>query len=183
MAGVEEKVREIVLPFIEAAGLELWGIRYRGGRDHAALQIYVEGPQGVSIDQCGDLSNLISPALDVADPIAPKYTLEISSPGMDRILFNAEQAARYTGSDLKMELRIPAEGKRKFTARLNEVSDGILKLAFEDGTLIEVAFSNILLARVIPVFPDQEKKKPGVGKKKTEKTTLDPDSNAKQSTK
>lgn len=175
MAGIEEKVREIVQPFIEAADLELWGIRYRGGRDHAVLQIYVEGPQGVSIDQCGELSNLISPALDVADPIAPKYTLEISSPGMDRILFTPEQASRYVGQEIKVELRIPASGKRKFTAVLTAVNDGILKFSLEDGILIDVAFSNVLLARVVPVFPSKDKKKKA-GEKKQEE-------NSNQSTK
>ena len=163
MAGIEEKVREIVLPFVESSGLELWGIRYRGGRDQAVLQIYVEGPEGVSIDQCGELSNLISPALDVADPIGPKYTLEISSPGLDRILFTKEQVSRYVGNIVKLELKMPTDGKRKLQGCLKSCQDGILNVQTDDDQIFEIAFTNVLLARLVPVFP--------AGGKKTSKST------------
>ncbi len=169
MAGIEEKVREIALPFIEAANLELWGIRYRGGRDHAVLQIFVEGPNGVGVDECGELSNLISPALDVADPIAPKYTLEISSPGMDRILFTEDQAARFVGSQVKFELQIAQDGKRKFTATLQKVEDGVLTVLTEDSLTLDIAFANILLARLVPVFENPKDKK---GNKKAHRSAL-----------
>ena len=96
MAGtIEEKVAELVTPLVES--MDLTGLRLRGGNDHAMWQVFVDSEQGVSADKCGELMDVLSPALDAADLIAPKYTLEVSSPGLDRILFTLEQAKAYTG--------------------------------------------------------------------------------------
>ena len=160
MAGtVEERVREAVAPLVESMGLELWGIRYRGGRDHGVLQIFVESEDGVSADTCGQLADLISPALDVADPIGPAYTLEVSSPGLDRIIFTQEQAARYVGTKVKAELRIPQDGRRRLLGILKSAGGGMASIEEEGGTVIEAAFSNIALMRAVPVFKNNTKKK------------------------
>jgi ribosome maturation factor RimP len=161
MAGtVEEKVREVVAPLVESMGLELWGIRYRGGRDHGVLQIFVDSDEGVSADKCGDLADLISPALDVADPIGPAYTLEVSSPGLDRILFTQEQAARYVGSQVKAELRIPQEGRRRIQGTLKSAGGGMASIEEPGGAVFEAAFSNISVMRAVPVFKNNTKKAP-----------------------
>lgn len=162
MTAVEEKVLEVVEPLVQSSGLELWGIRYRGGKDHAVLQIFVEGENGVSVDQCGELSNLISPALDVADPIAPHYTLEISSPGLDRILFTLEQAAKYVGEQVRADLRMPVEGRRRVTGTLQSCGeDGLMTVVEEDGSVREVSFSNVSLMRIVPVFKTNQKNSKG----------------------
>ena len=162
MAGtVEERVREIVSPLIESMGLELWGIRYRGGRDHGVLQIFVDSEDGVNADKCGELADLISPALDVADPIGPAYTLEVSSPGMDRILFTRDQALRYVGELVKAELRIPQDGRRRIQGTLNGIGDdGMVVIEEDGGAQIEAAFSNIAVMRAVPVFKQNSKKAP-----------------------
>ncbi len=161
MAGtVEEKVREAVAPLVESMGLELWGIRYRGGRDHGVLQIFVDSEDGVSADACGQLADLISPALDVADPIGPAYTLEVSSPGLDRIIFTREQAERYVGTQVRAELRIPQDGRRRIAGLLRSMDGGMAAIEEEDGTVIESAFSNIALMRAVPVFKSNTKKAP-----------------------
>ena len=101
MAGtIEEKIDELVRPLIEASELILWGVRYRGGRDSALLQIFIDSKDGVSADTCGDITNMLSPALDAADIIAPAYILEVSSPGFDRILFTLDQARAYIGKKI-----------------------------------------------------------------------------------
>ncbi len=161
MAGtVEERVREAVAPLVESMGLELWGIRYRGGRDHGVLQIFVESEDGVSADTCGQLADLISPALDVADPIGPAYTLEVSSPGLDRIIFTQEQAARYVGTKVKAELRIPQDGRRRLLGILKSAGGGMASIEEEGGAVIEAAFSNIAFMRAVPVFKNNTKKAP-----------------------
>lgn len=154
MAGtIEDNIRELVSPLIESMGLEVWGIRYRGGRDHALLQIFIDSAEGVNADQCGDVTNMLSPALDAADLIAPAYTLEVSSPGLDRILFTREQAASYVGSEVKAELRLPVQGRRKVSGELVSVDeDGFLHVNDKLQGPLTIAFENIALMRVVPVF-------------------------------
>ena len=95
---------------------------------------------------------------------APKYTLEVSSPGLDRILFTLEQAKAYTGKTVKAELRIPTQGRHKLQGTLDEVTDdGMLKINDKISGLIEVAFSNVSTARVVPEFPTNNKKAPKSG--------------------
>lgn|SRR5574344_1206336 len=160
MAGtIEEKVTELVTPLVESMGASLWGIRFRGGDDHAKLQVFLDSKEGVSAELCGDILKVISPALDTADLIASKYKLEVSSPGLDRILFTLEQAKAYVGKTIKAELRIPTQGRHKLQGTLEEAADdGMLKINDKISGLIEVAFSNISTARVVPEFPSNNKK-------------------------
>ncbi|MGN1280432.1 MAG: ribosome maturation factor RimP [Succinivibrio sp.] len=162
MSGtIEEKVTELVTPLVESLDLKVWGIRFRGGNDHAMLQVFVDSEEGVSADKCGELMDVLSPALDTADLISPKYTLEVSSPGLDRILFTLEQAQAYTGKTVKAELRIPTQGRKKLQGVLEEVTDdGMLKINDKLSGVVEVAFSNISTARLVPEFPDNNKKAP-----------------------
>lgn len=165
MAGtIEEKVTELVTPLVESMGLTVWGIRFRGGNDHAMLQVFVDSEEGISADKCGELMDVLSPALDAADLIAPKYTLEVSSPGLDRILFTLEQATAYVGQTIKAELRIPTNGRHKLQGILEEVSeDGMLKVNDKISGLMVIAFSNVSTARVVPEFKSNNKKAPKSG--------------------
>ena len=162
MAGtIEEKVTELVTPLVESMDVKVWGIRYRGGNDHAVLQVFIDSEEGVSADKCGEIMDVLSPALDAADLIAPKYTLEVSSPGLDRILFTLEQTRAYVGETVKAELRMPTQGRHKLPGILENVSDdGMLKINDKVSGEIEVAFSNISTARVVPEFPQNNKKAP-----------------------
>ena len=163
MAGtIEEKITELVTPLIESMDVQVWGIKYRCGNDHAPLQVFIDTVDGVSADKCGEVMDVLSPALDAADLISPKYTLEVSSPGLDRILFTLEQAKACLGQTIKAELRIPAQGRHKLQGKLEEVNDadGILKIDDKISGLFEVAFANIATARVVPEFPSNNKKAP-----------------------
>ncbi|MGN0915294.1 MAG: ribosome maturation factor RimP [Succinivibrio sp.] len=162
MSGtIEEKITQIVTPAIESMGLSLWGIRYHGSRDHATLQIFIESDDGVSADKCGEVMDLLSPALDAEDLIASRYTLEVSSPGLDRILFTLEQAKAYEGKTVKAELRIPSMGRKKLQGRLNKVGDdGILVIEDTLSGPVEVAFANAQSVRVVPEFPSNNKHAP-----------------------
>ena len=160
MAGtIEEKIDALVRPLIESSDLTLWGVKYRGGRDNGLLQIFIDSKEGVTADICSDISNLITPALDAEDIIASSYILEVSSPGFDRILFTLDQAKNYIGKKIKVEMRIPQQGRRKFEGELEEVgADNSLKINDKLAGQIEIAFSNVSLARLVPEFPKVNKK-------------------------
>lgn len=155
MAGsLEQKLQELVEPIVQSYGLTLWGLRYRVGRSNAHLQIFVEGENGVDAEGCGEITNALSPLLDTADLIDPAYILEVSSPGLDRILFTREQMLQSVGQEVSVNLKIVTEGRRKI--------EGLLKAVADDGTLtIEdkthhqdhlVAFENVSVARIVPDY-------------------------------
>ena len=162
MAGtIEDRVTELVKPLIESLGLQLWGIRYRQGGSRGTLEIYVETPEGVSADQCGEALTVLSPALDAADIIGPAYILEVSSPGLDRILFTLDEAKQYIGSVIKAGLRMPVQSRHKVRGKLLEISeDGLLKIEDEISGVLDIAFANVSLARLVPSFKDNHKKNP-----------------------
>ncbi|MBU3826754.1 MAG: ribosome maturation factor RimP [Candidatus Anaerobiospirillum merdipullorum] len=159
MAGtIEDRITALVQPLIESMDVTLWGVRYRGGRDHAKLQIFIDRPQGVDVDLCGDVTAMLSPALDASDIIVPSYTLEVSSPGMDRILFTKEQAAAYVGQQVRAELKIPVQGRRKLSGVLSALAeDGTLTLEDKQSGAIKLAFENVALMRLVPDFSSNRK--------------------------
>lgn len=154
MSGtIEDRIYDLVCPLIESMGATLWGIRYKTSHTRALLQIFIEHEDGVSADLCGDITHVLSPALDAADIIAPAYTLEVSSPGLDRILFTLDQVRDYKDHTLRAELRIPFMGRRKLEGLLLSVSDdGTLVIDDKDQGQMEIAFANVSLLRVVPKF-------------------------------
>ena len=147
--SIEERVAELVGPLVRSMGIELWGVRYRGGGRSATLQIFIDSKEGVSADTCGDVTNLISPALDAADIIGPSYTLEVSSPGLDRILFNREQLRMYVGRKVRLKVHAPVQKRHNFEGTLLEVGDETLRIEDSDGQA-EIACSNVAIARAVP---------------------------------
>lgn len=156
--ALEAKLEELVRPLLASAGLELWGLRCHGGREHARVQIFVDCEGGVSADQCGDAVDMLSPALDAADLIATAYTLEVSSPGLDRIFFTASQAANYLGRKIQAELRAPLDGRRKFAGILEKAApDGMLTIADEICGRVEVSFAAASQVRLVPCFSESSR--------------------------
>src|SRR5690606_23991390 len=85
MAGRGEAIHQIVEPVVNAMGLQLWGVEYIGQGRHTLLRIYIDKEGGINVEDCAEASHQISSILDVEDPIASEYTLEVSSPGLDRM--------------------------------------------------------------------------------------------------
>ncbi len=155
MAGsLDQKLRELIEPIVESYGLSLWGLRYRVGKSNAHLQIFVEGENGVDADVCGDITNALSPVLDSADLIDPAYILEVSSPGLDRILFTVEQMRSSVGQEVTVSLKLAMGNRRKLEGELKSVDDnGTLLIADKSsGEDISVAFENISVARIVPDY-------------------------------
>lgn len=155
MAGsLEQKLQELIEPIVQSYGMKLWGLRYRVGKNTAHLQIFVEGENGVDADACGEITNTLSPMLDSADLIDPAYILEVSSPGLDRILFTKEQLAKSVGEQVSVSLKIASEGRRKLEGKLIKVEDDGSFTVLDKNAQSEfvVAFENVSLARIVPDF-------------------------------
>ena len=120
-AGRENRLRELLGPTVEALGFELWGVEHLAQGRHSVLRVYIERPEGISVDDCAAVSEQVSAVLDVEDPINGEYTLEVSSPGLDRRLFALAQYGRYLGETIDLRLRSPFEGRRKFRGLLKGV--------------------------------------------------------------
>jgi ribosome maturation factor RimP len=119
-----DQLKEMLVPVIESLGYECWGIEYIAQGKHTVLRVFIDHENGIQVDDCAKVSRQMSAVLDVEDPIASEYDLEVSSPGMDRPLFTLEQFEKYVGQVVAVKLRFPFEGRRKFLGRLNAVEDG-----------------------------------------------------------
>ena len=121
MASKAEVIQKMVEPVINALGYQLWGIEYLGQGRHTLLRIFLEKEGGINIEDCAEASRQISSILDVEDPIKDEYTLEVSSPGLDRQLFRQEQYQQYPGAMIKVRLNGNLNGRRNFAGTLQEV--------------------------------------------------------------
>ena len=148
---MSEQLRALIQPVVEGLGFELWGLEYLSQGKHSALKIYIEAEKGIDVDDCAAVSRQVSSLLDVEDPVKGNYTLEVSSPGLDRRLFELSQFDQFKGSQVKVNLRQPFEGKRKFKGLLCGVEEGdvVIRLGEEE---ILVPLADIDRAQVVPVF-------------------------------
>ncbi len=148
---VSEKLRNIVGPAVEALGYELVGVEYHRQPGSDLLRIYIDRPEGITVDDCQRASEQVSAALDVEDPIQGHYTLEMSSPGLDRPLFEAEHFERFAGNRVRIRLGMPMEGRRKFTGTLRGI-DGRTVVLEVDEQEVRLPLDNIEQARLVPEY-------------------------------
>jgi ribosome maturation factor RimP len=118
------------------------------------LRVFIDGPDGVTVENCADVSRQLSGVLDVEDPISSEYTLEVSSPGMDRPLFTLDQFARYKGYKVALKLNLAYEGRRKFSGILNGTTEDDEVLVVVDQEEYCFPIENIEQARIVPQFDD-----------------------------
>lgn len=176
-------IHELALPLAESLNLSLWGIELAfSGR--GLVRVFVEAENGITVEQCAELSRLLGLALEVEDAIPGAYVLEVSSPGLERTFFTPEQLAGVVGETVEITLTAPVaefSGRRKFRGVLKaapgtaEAASGGFTLHVEDpsrpGTFegdLTFVFSKIKKARLVHVIP--EKALPGKGGKKKSKT-------------
>ncbi len=118
MAVRERQLEDMLKPTVEGLGFDLWGIEYISQGRHSVLCIYIESDGGINVDDCAQVSHQVGSLLDVEDAITGEYTLEVSSPGMDRLLFRLDQYPAYIGEEIEVRLRTAFEGRRKFRGEL-----------------------------------------------------------------
>ncbi len=136
---------------VEALGFQLWGIEYVQAGNHSVLRVFIDGENGINIEDCANVSRQVSAVLDVEDPISTEYTLEVSSPGVDRPLFTAEQYASYIGEDVKLQLTMPVAGSRNLKGAITQV-DGQMLSVKVNGKELVVALDNIRKGNIIAKF-------------------------------
>ncbi|MFA5632451.1 MAG: ribosome maturation factor RimP [Porticoccaceae bacterium] len=116
--ATQEKLAQLLAPVVTAMGCELWGIEFTASARHSTLRIYIDKEDGVLLEDCERVSRQVSSILDVEDPISTEYTLEVSSPGMDRPLYTLDHFSRYRGETVTIRLRVPYEGRRRYKGLL-----------------------------------------------------------------
>lgn len=146
--AVADQIEQLIEAPIESLGYEVVGVEYnKNGRD-AVLRIYIDSEQGISIEDCERVSHQVSGILDVEEPIASAYSLEVSSPGFDRPLFKARDFERFAGSAAKISMKLPINGRRNFTGSLQGFSDGEILIEV-DGEVYALPLTKLAKARLI----------------------------------
>ncbi|MBF8223711.1 MULTISPECIES: ribosome maturation factor RimP [Halomonadaceae] len=153
MAIKDSALKALIEPVVTAMGFELWGVDHLSQGKHSRLVIYIDGPEGVTVDDCAAISRQVSAIFDVEDPIPGEYRLEVSSPGMDRPLFTLDHYARYRGHTVALKLRLAFEGRRKFQGLLAGVEGDEVLLQL-DGEEYCFPIDSIEQARIVPRFDD-----------------------------
>ena len=144
---LENPIQEVV----SGLGFELWGIEFLSQGKRSVLRVYIEHENGITVDDCAKVSHQVSAVLDVEDVIRGEYMLEISSPGLDRLLFRPDQYLHYCGDIIQLSLKTPVDASRKIEGTLLAVeADHILVKT--DKAEHQVAFENIQKARLVPQF-------------------------------
>ncbi|MEE4281178.1 MAG: ribosome maturation factor RimP [Pseudomonadales bacterium] len=147
----ELQVEELLAPTVESLGCTIWGVEFLNQGKHTKLRLYIDRDEGIDVDHCAAVSRHVSDILDVEEVISSAYTLEVSSPGMDRLLFKEEQFADSAGEQVDIRLNFPFEGRKKFIGVLNGVQDSMAIVQIEDEEFL-LPLENIQKARVVPVF-------------------------------
>ena len=151
MSSKLEQLQALLAPVVTGLGFECWGIEFVSQGKHSVLRVYIDKEGGILVDDCAEVSRQVSSVLDVEDPISSEYTLEVSSPGMERPLFTLEQFASHAGEQVKIKLRSPFEGRRNFQGLLRGVEEQDVVVQVDDQEFL-LPIDSIDKANNIPSF-------------------------------
>ncbi len=154
------ELTNLLTPVVTDLGLECLGVEYSPSQGNGLVRVYIDAAsRAVTVEDCEAVSRQVSATLDVNDPIPGRYTLEVSSPGLDRPLYTPGQFARIAGQSAKVEVNLAIAGRRRFQGPILAVEgeDVILE---QDGTPVRIAHANIHKAKLVPQF-DEPAGKPG----------------------
>jgi len=146
---LRDQLGELLGPIVVGLGYELWEIEYAPRAGGGLLRLYIDSPDGISLDDCEKVSRAVSAMLDEADPIPNEYTLEVSSPGLDRVLRTQAHFLRFAGSRVKVEMIQQINGRKRFQGRLKQVGQGEITLEM-DGGEVSLPIEDIHRARLVP---------------------------------
>lgn len=148
--AVQDELKALLKPAIESMGFEFVGLEYLSNPKNRMVRIYIDHePDGVSVDHCADVSREVSALLDVEDPVSGQYSLEVSSPGLERPLFEPEQYAAFAGEEAVLRLYAPVEGRRKLVGTLEGAADDHVSILV-DGVSVRVPLDSIRRAHLKP---------------------------------
>lgn len=138
-------------PAVDATGKELLGVEFVSAGKHSILRVFIDHEQGITVDDCAEVSHSVSAILDVEDPISTEYNLEVSSPGLDKPLFSLAHYQEVIGEVVNIKLNMPLNGRRKFKGELTAIENDVLVVVV-DGESYELIFSNIDKGNLVPQF-------------------------------
>ena len=147
--GKREELWALLEPTVEAMGYELIEVELRLSAKRSLLRLYIDGADGVDLSDCEAVSHQASGLLDLEDPLPGAYTLEVSSPGLDRPLVKGSHFRRFIGERVKVRTILPIEGRRNFTGYLVDVRDQEIELEVEDRRWC-LALTDVERARLAP---------------------------------
>lgn len=146
---LETRILEMTDPVAKSLGLNVVRVRVTGSR-HPVLQIMAERPDGtMDVEDCARLSRRMSILLDEQDPIDGEYQLEVSSPGIDRPLTRAGDFAKWVGHEVRIEIGIPVDGRRRFHGHIASETDGVAVIDLKDGGRAEIPVNAMTKARLV----------------------------------
>lgn len=155
MNAKEQQIETLLTPTVEALGCRIWGVQLASQGRRSRLRVYIDSDDGVSVGDCERVSREIGDVLDVEDVLRQSYTLEVSSPGMDRILFKADQYAASVGEQVEVRLNYPFEGRKRIVGMLagieNDDSFGQVVVQVEDEQYL-LPLENVQRTRIVPQF-------------------------------
>lgn len=141
-------VTDLVKPIVDELGLQLWDVRFEKEGSIWYLRIFLDKEEGISIDDCENVSRRLSPILDEVDPIPQSYTLEVSSPGIGRDLRRPQHFEALMGADIHLRLIRPVEGERDFIGQLTGYGDGKITLLLDDDLEMTVGTDETAFVRL-----------------------------------
>ncbi|MBA3580880.1 MAG: ribosome maturation factor RimP [Gammaproteobacteria bacterium] len=151
MSRSANKAWVLVEPVVEGLGYELVGVEFGQHGGQSVLRIYIDKPDGLTVEDCERVSKQVSALLDVEDPISGAYDLEVSSPGLDRPLFRLRDFERFSGEQIKVRLFDNVNGRRNFKGLLLGVQDGHVVIKVDEDEF-KLEFEQIDKAKLVPQF-------------------------------
>ena len=149
LSMTSDELTKLLEPTIVRLGYELWCLELKVGGKHGVLRLFIDKADGVGLDDCEKVSLAVSALLDVEDPLPGHYDLEVSSPGLDRKLTKVEHFQRFTGETLKVQMRFPIEGRRRYRGTLVSSDDENIVVEV-DGESHTLPVATIDTARLVP---------------------------------
>jgi ribosome maturation factor RimP len=151
LSQLEQKLTEMLTAPVEALDFELVGIEFVRAGKHSTLRVYIDHPDGITVEHCAEVSHQVSAVLDVEDPITTEYNLEVSSPGMDRPLFKEQHYLECVGEVVAIRLRMPLGDRRNFKGKLLSCEQGNVTVEV-DGQSYLLTIANIEKGNLVPSF-------------------------------
>ncbi len=150
--SLNERLLKVAEPVVEGFGLELVDLACAVSSGHSVLRVFIDKPGGVTIDDCAVVSRELGAVLDIEDPVPGRYSLEVSSPGLDRPLKREKDFLRFLGRLVKITTIEPLEGRSHFKVHLIALHDGVLKVRDETDTELAINMDNIRKANLVAEF-------------------------------
>lgn len=149
MTTAATRLEQLIEPAIIALGYEMVGVEYLSQGRHSVLRIFIDRVGGIDVEGCAEVSHQVSAILDVEDPITGEYTLEVSSPGLERPLFKLKHYQAVVDEIISLRTRIPENGRKRFKGRLVSVDEERLVMEI-DGQQYVIGLDNIDKANLVP---------------------------------